>query len=489
MKNLLKFFLTVLVCICFVQSSQALEVVYPKKDKVDIYSSSTFFIGSSEPGVVLTINKKPVKVWENGSFVEVVPLVSGKNTFVLESNKGNETKILTYVITKPQMPVRTVSEAPLECVPDNQYIFARIISNNTPLRSDPDDNGKRLTHLPQDTIIMIDAKKGNYFRVNLTPDKYAWVAESRIVNYSTINEKVLAEIADVSLTEDKNYNYIKMNLDHKVPYILSPVEHGFELSLYGIKGNSADSKVFKPVENIKSMAIATVESEGVSKFFIETNQKEWGYNAEYEDNSLVFKLRKIPKINEISPLKGITIAIDAGHGGKDSGAVGPTGGLEKDINFDIAAKLKKELENAGANVVLTRPNDTNVPLYDRPEVARKNDALIMVSIHANALPDGLDPYKKRGTSVFYYNDEAKGLAQTLKEQLLDDLGTKDDGTNRSSFVLTRPTMPLSVLIEVAYIINPEEYILLMSDDFRQKTAVSIKTGLENYLLKNRSGMK
>ena len=140
------------------------------------------------------------------------------------------------------------------------------------------------------------------------------------------------------------------------------------------------------------------------------------------------------------------------------------------------------MEDEGAKVILSRADDTCVPLYDRVKMMQESDALISLSIHANALADGADPYVKHGTSVFFYNRESVELAKTLRDVITNKLGTKDDGVGMHSLVMTRPTMPLSVLIEVAYMIHPDEYKLLLDENFRQKAAESIRDGVKEYLL-------
>ena len=131
---------------------------------------------------------------------------------------------------------------------------------------------------------------------------------------------------------------------------------------------------------------------------------------------------------------------------------------------------------------MTRTDDTDIALKARPYIAQKEDALILLSIHANALSDGANPYEKHGTSTYYYNAQAVNLAKTLRDTLTKSLGTRDDGVCRYSLVLTRPTMPLSVLIEVAYMINPQEYAMLIDENFQQKAANAIAKALETYLL-------
>ena len=141
----------------------------------------------------------------------------------------------------------------------------------------------------------------------------------------------------------------------------------------------------------------------------------------------------------------------------------------------------KELEKMGANVVMTRITDEEVGIYKRPEIAQREKALICVSIHANSMVDG-NPYEKHGTEVYYYNGHAKKLADTIKNQMVQDLKLKDGETRFASFVLTRPTMPVSVLVETAYMPNPEEYLKLTNSRFQQKTAKSIAEGIKNYFL-------
>ncbi len=465
-------------------NAEALQIVYPKQPESKVTAESTFFIGNTKPNSTLTINDKVVKVYENGSFVEVVKLNDGENTIKIESKSETECDSVTYIIKKIPKSAAEIPEPETENFPPDEYIYALTVKDNAPLRAQPDENAKRLTHLSKDTVLMLNGKKGGYYRVSLTPTETAWIKAENVVNYSTINGKMLASATSISVSEDKLYDYIKTSLSFQVPYKITETENGLNFEIYNIKENTDECKTFKTSNSIKALAMSTVAQDSVSTYFLELNNKLWGYDAFYEGNNLVLKIRKAPQIDIKNPLKSITIAVDAGHGGADAGAIGPTGVKEKEINLDVAQKLKKLLEDSGANVVMTRVDDSNVDLYERPKTAKKGDSLIMLSLHANALPDGADPYKKHGTAVFYYNAESAELAKTIRDKMVSDLGTKDDGVCRSSLVLTRPTMPLSVLIEIAYMIHPDEYTLLLDENFRQNSAKSIKNALEDYLLKS-----
>lgn len=463
-------------------SSDALQIVYPKTPNTEISAESTFIIGNTTPDSKLTINDKEVKVYENGSFVEVVQLKDGFNRINIDSKNDKQHDMMSYIIKKVPKVSLTIPDTELIEFPNNEFIYASVVKNNTPLRAQPDENAMRITHLSNDTVLMINGKKGDYYRVSLYNDSNVWVKADSVVTYSTINAKMLASVSDVIVSNDKLYEYIKTPMSFAVPFKVTESDTGLRLDLYNIKENPADTKIFKPTETIKSFAINTLAPDNKSTYYIELNDKLWGYNAYYEGNTLVLKIRKTPHIDTKNPLKGITIALDAGHGGNDAGAIGPTGVKEKEINLDIAKKLQKSLEDAGATVVMTRTDDTDTELYGRVKTAQKGDALILLSLHANALADGADPYQKHGTSTFYYNSESQELAKLLKDTLTKDLNTKDDGVCKYSLVMTRPTIPLSVLIEIAYMIHPEEYSLLLDENFRQKAADSIKKALETYML-------
>lgn len=463
-------------------NSNALQIVYPKTENTNISAASTFIIGSTSPDSKLKINDIDVKVHDNGSFVQVVPLNDGKNEIKIDSQNEKTHDTVTYIINRVPQEIPASMQAALEEFAPDKFIYATVLKDNTPLRAQPDEYAKRITHLAKDTVLMINGKKGDYYRVSLTPGENAWIKSDNVVNYSTINQKMLATASRVSLSEDKLYNYIKTDLSFQIPFKIIETDNGLTMELYNLEKNAADTMLFQTSGDVKSLTVNSVAPDKTSTYYIELKNKLWGYRAYYEGNTLVLKIRKAPDIDIEKPLNNITVFLDAGHGADDAGAIGPTGEKEKDINLDIVKKLQKVLEDEGAKVLLTREDDTDVHLYDRIKMIKESDALISLSIHANALADGADPYVKHGTSVFYYNRESVELAKTLRDVITKKLGTKDDGVCMRSLVMTRPTMPLSVLIEVAYMIHPEEYKLLLDENFRQKAAESIRDGIKEYLL-------
>ncbi|MCC6063263.1 MAG: N-acetylmuramoyl-L-alanine amidase [Thermocrinis sp.] len=220
------------------------------------------------------------------------------------------------------------------------------------------------------------------------------------------------------------------------------------------------------------------------------------------------------------------IVLDAGHGGHDPGAIGYRGIKEKDINLAIVLKLARLLEEDGRfKVVLTRGDDSFVPLQERANIALRNRADLFISIHANASPRGISEHA-RGTYLFAISSEA---AQRKKHAIVNNdqyaklaLGTTDiphnvrrvmadlamdvtlydsvqfgnlvarnlkkyldrhvefKGIQRAGFaVLKTPGIP-SLLVEVGFITNPQEALLMAQEDFQYNFAKALYSAIVEY---------
>jgi N-acetylmuramoyl-L-alanine amidase len=185
-------------------------------------------------------------------------------------------------------------------------------------------------------------------------------------------------------------------------------------------------------------------------------------------------------------LAGSTIVLDPGHGGKDPGAIGPTGLQEKTVTLDVALRVAEYLRQKGANVVLTREDDTFVDLYDRPAVATSAGASVFVSIHMNAnVSRSID-----GTSTYYVRTPPSGsdrlktegysLAKKLQSRVQGGLGTRNIGVLEADFVVLKASEVPAALVEVAFISNTNEESFMKTDGFKENTARYIAEGIADY---------
>lgn len=130
---------------------------------------------------------------------------------------------------------------------------------------------------------------------------------------------------------------------------------------------------------------------------------------------------------------------------------------------------------------MTRNSDETIELYDRVKIANQKDAMIFISIHGNALPDNADPVLNKGTSIYYYYPQAKPLADSIMKEMTSQLTFNDDNVRKGSLAVVRNTNALSILIEVAYLINPEDNSKLIDKDIQKKAGKAIADGVEEFL--------
>ena len=216
------------------------------------------------------------------------------------------------------------------------------------------------------------------------------------------------------------------------------------------------------------------------------------------------------------------IVVDAGHGGHDTGTIGPTGLMEKDLCLDVALRLGKIIQQKlpGADIVFTRSDDTFIPLEDRTRIANEAKADLFISIHANSSPD----HGARGIETYYLNmkgsaeamavaarensvsqqgihdleevvkkiartekiDESRELAEDVQDSLSKRIQktvkpVKNRGVRKAPFVvLIGADMP-SILTEISFLSNPADEQLLKKPEYRQRVAEGLYQGVSDYL--------
>ncbi|WP_427159211.1 N-acetylmuramoyl-L-alanine amidase [Aliinostoc sp. HNIBRCY26] len=191
----------------------------------------------------------------------------------------------------------------------------------------------------------------------------------------------------------------------------------------------------------------------------------------------------IPRNNTSTPRSSVPrgkvlVVIDPGHGGKDSGAPGLGGLLEKDVVLPIGRRIAAILEQNGVQAVLTRDADFFVELQGRVDIAERVNATVFVSVHANSVDNRPDV---NGLEVYYY-DSGYALAETVRNSILQSIGTiKDRGTRKARFYVLRKSSMPSILVETGYMTGREDNPRLGSPEYQNRMAEAIARGILQYL--------
>lgn len=201
-------------------------------------------------------------------------------------------------------------------------------------------------------------------------------------------------------------------------------------------------------------------------------------DEEDEDESTV-QDADLPPAVCVSGSSAVSIMLDAGHGGSDTGCQF-SGTDEKDVNLEITLRLGSILEDLGYTVYYTRTDDTYVSLTDRTDLANRLGVDVFISIHANSYEDS----DINGTETYYWTlgtETEAQLAACVQEAIVDAVGSNDRGVKTANYWVTRATDMPAILIETGYMSNAAECAALTDSTYQQKLAEAIADGIVQWL--------
>ncbi len=345
----------------------------------------------------------------------------------------------------------------------------------------------RLTPLPKGTKAAITArqmgnnngKQANWVRL----DYGAWMLADQVQVTAGIGVPPKTIVKSVTSQERPGSTDVIFPLQVAVPLSIDQGQNTFTLTLYN---TTAQTDIIKFNDNpVVSGLNWKQTAPGVVQYVFNLKSKQqWGYKVKYQGSSLVLSLRHPPKLDRSNidkPLAGMKILLDPGHGGKDSGALGPNGYAEKDANLYASKLLANELSMRGASVYLSREVDKFVELDDRKTIIDNLEPTLALSVHHNSLPDGGNPDTK-GFSTFWYHPQAQSLAMYLHNYVVKSTGRPSYGVFWDNLALARPSSAPSVLLEWGFMSNPSEFEQIANPLEQQKMAKSIADGITQWLV-------
>ncbi|NJL88201.1 MAG: N-acetylmuramoyl-L-alanine amidase, partial [Leptolyngbyaceae cyanobacterium SM1_1_3] len=336
---------------------------------------------------------------------------------------------------------------------------------------------QRLTPLPRGTRAAVTGREGDWLRL----DYGGWIraGETEIAERATpprsLIRSVRSQIAP-GATE------VLLPLQVPVPVSVDQTADSLTLTLYNTVPQT-DTIFFNDDPVVERLDWRPVLPDRVAYTFQFKTAQQWGYSLRYEGTTLILSLRHPPaRGNSRLPLQGSTILIDPGHGSaEDLGARGPTGYPEKDVTLIVSKLLRDRLQARGATVVMTREGDDDLYPGDRVAMIEQIAPTLALSLHYNALPDSGDALNTAGVGTFWYHAQAHDLAVFLHNYLAAKLNRPSYGVFWNNLALTRPAIAPSVLLELGFMINPDEFEWITDLQAQQQLAEALAAGIEQWL--------
>jgi N-acetylmuramoyl-L-alanine amidase len=397
---------------------------------------------------------------------------------------GNPT--YTLEVGNPATTVSQAAPGKIQILSPTNLDVAEVKIEGGIVRTGAGSDYSRLTPLPKGTKAAITArqtgnnngKQANWVRL----DYGGWILAEQVQITSGVTVPPKTIVKSLTSKERDGATDVTIPLQVPVPITLEQGTNTLTLTLYN---TTAQTDIIRFNDNPTVSRLDWKQtSPGVVQYVFNLKSKQqWGYKLRYQGSNLVLSLRHPPKLdkgNLSKPLAGTKILLDPGHGGKDSGAVGPNGATEKDANLYAAKLLANELAMRGASVYLTREADKFIELSDRQTIIDNLEPTLALSVHHNSLPDGGNPDTK-GFSTFWYHAQAQSLAMYLHNYVVKDTGRNAYGVFWDNLALARPSASPSVLLEWGFMSNPGEFELIANPQEQQKMAKSIADGITQWL--------
>ncbi|MEH1924436.1 N-acetylmuramoyl-L-alanine amidase [Nostoc sp.] len=414
--------------------------------------------------------------------------LTGQNQPHAQSSVGNYQGCTTVAtaadLGKPQFQLtldgKTITQpgsGKIEILSRSQLPISEVTVESGVARTGPSTDYSRLTPLPKGTRATVTGREGEWLRL----DYGAWInsKETRILPGAVPPQTI---IRSVGYRQLPSATEIVFPLQVPVPVSVQQSEQTLALTLYN---TTAQTDIIRLDDNPLIYRLDwQQEAPGQVKYTFNLKKaQQWGYKLRYDGTTLVLALRHPPKIGNTRrrPLANFKIVLDPGHGGKETGASGPTGYLEKDVNLVVSRLLRDDLVKRGATVVMTREDDREVSLVERQAIISREEPAIALSIHHNSLPDDGDAEKTKGFGAFWYQPQAHNLAIFLQKYVVKKLGRPSYGVFWDNLALTRPTAAPSVLLELGFMSNPDEFEQVVNPEEQKKMAKAIAQGITEWL--------
>jgi N-acetylmuramoyl-L-alanine amidase len=447
------------------EPQDGLIITYPREVDRVTASSRMSFLGAADPASPLYINGGETAMTAKGFFTAFVELEIGENIFIVQNGENEEEIIITR-------------EPPGEWTPPETEwfdfeVYGVALNDLTSRFANLNDDLYARTPLAAGTTFRILAEHGDFYIIE--DDTAVFKSAVSQLDYS-LPPKILSggelsvssDGVSVSFGANENPLYeVELDGDRAILTVYADNYEGAEKPVPSLQPDG---------KHVTGIALNTDEKPLVFEFTFAVNPV--GFTVEFVNNTMLVNFRF-----GAASLSRAAVLLDAGHGGGDPGALGPPGefgAMEKDFNLYVAGAARDYLEALGMNVIFIRDVDERIEIMDRmAHFALLPD--ISVSIHANSAGLSTDFSTVAGPLMYYTLDLSERVADDMIRIIAEETGNEYAPPKRQNFAMARYTGAPSMLFEMGFLCNPEEYEILLDTRYLERMGIAVGMAVEQYL--------
>lgn len=459
------------------QNPKQIVIAMPNTNNYTTTASQISILGACDYRYPLTMNGKKIETTEHGFFTAYVTLAVGENVFAFQN--GNQEYRLVVNRKKKSTGSSGGGSGSTSSYKAVSNKIGELTNPYTMPYSSPGTVQVGYWPLTKNTTFRIVGEWGNYYKL---PDG-TYVPKSAVKVYAYAMPKNKVSSAKVSYKE--NTHTVETTFSMKMD-ALYDVQIDGDTVKFVLYDTTAGGKVSVPENPLVKSVSAKNDGKGraIYTYSLYDGNKLCGFDVTTQNGTMTFTLKYAPVLKKKGSLEGAVILLDAGHGGNDNGTVGAMGGkgpTEKKVNLDLTLRVRDALEEMGAKVITVRETDVFYTLDERVALIRETKPDLSISIHGNAMGITSDYSKSAGFLTYYSYNGLQDAAGIINTAVNEAMGYTDRKIRQGNLSLTRLTACPAVLLESAFLTNPEDYEFLLKASNREKLAEAIAGAAKEYI--------
>ena len=344
--------------------------------------------------------------------------------------------------------------------------------------------GAKMSYLDTNILMKVVDSTVTDYVVQLSKTRRGFVQKTNVRQDTVTRQRSHYLTSSWRVYGDETHDFISVQLDEKLPYrsqhTLNP--SGITIDLFGATSNTNWITQTGTAKEITDVWYEQIEDDVLRMHIGLKHRQHWGHYIYYDSlaRKLMVRVKRQPARLR---LRHLQVAIDAGHGGANTGAMGTrTKVLEKEYTLHYAMVLQQRLKRKGVNTYMTRVADVDISMIDRALQLRKTDPDVLISLHFNSSSNT----RVQGTSSYYRYIGFRALSQVMLACMLQTGLANYGNIGAFNFALSGPTEYPNCLVEIAFLSNEADEQKIADPKFAKRVGKQIHRGLKKWLRENRN---